>query len=47
MTGCKMFRTDCLGKVFVQSFFSHFTSFDSLQSSESPNWYPSGAGETV
>jgi hypothetical protein len=47
MTGCKMFKSDCLGKGVEQSFFSHFVSFDRLQSSESPNWHPLGAGETV
>jgi hypothetical protein len=47
MTGCKMFKSDCLARVCERSFYSYFTSFDSLQSSESPNWYPLGAGETV
>jgi hypothetical protein len=36
-----------LARLFQQSFYSHFYSFDSLQSSESPDWYPLGAGETV
>ena len=47
MTVCKMFKSDCLGKGVEQSFYSHFVSFDRLQSSESPNWHPLGAGETV
>jgi hypothetical protein len=47
MTGCKMFKNDCLAKGFEQSFYSHFALFHCLQSSESPNGYPLGAGETV
>jgi hypothetical protein len=47
MTGRKMFRNDCLARLFQRSFHSHFTSLESLQSPESPNRYPLGAGETV
>lgn len=47
MTGCKMFKNDSLARLFQQSFYSHFKSLDSLQSSESPNRYPLGSGETV
>jgi hypothetical protein len=47
MTGCKMFKNDCLARLFQQSFYSHFSSLESLQSPESPDWYPLGTGETV
>jgi len=47
MTVCKMLRNDCLARLFQRSFHSHFTSLESLQSPESPNRYPLGAGETV